>query len=49
MTPNAILRGALLFVVGLGAAVCLRAALCGWVVLGWAVGLALAAWMGVGK
>ena len=26
MTPNAILRGALLFVVGLGAAVCLRAA-----------------------
>ena len=26
MTPNAILLGALLFVVGLGAAVCLRAA-----------------------
>ena len=26
MTPNAILRGALLFVVGLGAAVCLWAA-----------------------
>ena len=26
MTPNAILRGALLGVVGLGAAVCLRAA-----------------------
>ena len=25
-----------------------RAALCGWVVLGWAVGLALAAWMGKG-